>query len=617
MKNILKIFSIEKIKNTTKRFPISVMLIILLTILSFLSLHYPNSFDEIYKTKILIAILSLIITIILSIWIYLSLENSNFSKLQKNTLQLIPIIFWIIFYNIFSLDPNDFENFLFFSLSLIWIIAYLFFAFYLKNLLKVENNNFFSYFYKLSISILVSFLFAIIIFSLWAIAITAILQLFDLDIRDKYTYWNWAILSFSFFSPLFFLTQIPDKKNILENNFKLDKFFSFLVNYIIIPFIFIYFFILYAYSIKVLLNINNWPKWQISWLVIWFSIFWYLAYIFSYPIETKSKTIKIFRKIFPYAVIPQIFMLFYAIYLRIMQYDLTVNRYFVVVFWIWLLFISLYFIISKKKNLIIIPSSLFLFIIIISIIPKYNVYSYPELRQFERLKQNLQKANILQNWKIVPLKNYNDIDKNLSKDIYSEINYLCDFNNCKYIKNLFPEIYSEFYKKWQKNKKIKSFKNPSKREIVNEITQKIKVKNYFSNTINQKVFNYSKTYEKDFFPINVKWYSKIYKIENYNKWIIKDSYWWYDIKNHKIYLIENWKIVDKINIKEIEEKLIKKFGKNDVNWLEPKDLIFEIDNWKYKLFFDNIAIINPELSNKNLDDYQWLWYTNWYLLVVK
>jgi uncharacterized membrane protein YccF (DUF307 family) len=114
-----------------------------------------------------------------------------------------------------------------------------------------------------------------------------------------------------------------------------------------------------------------------------------LAYSFSYIFEEKNKLIKSFRKIFPYAVIPQIFMLFYAIYLRINQYDITVNRYFVVVFGLWLLVTSLYFVFSKKKNLIAIPALLALFIIIISIIPKYNVYTLPEARQLTRLETNL------------------------------------------------------------------------------------------------------------------------------------------------------------------------------------------------------------------------------------
>jgi len=91
--------------------------------------------------------------------------------------------------------------------------------------------------------------------------------------------------------------------------------------------------------------------------------------MFSSYFDEQSGFIKTFRKYFPFVVIPQIAMLFYAIYLRIAQYDITVNRYFVVVFGIWLLVISLYFIVSKKKEIAVIPSILTLFTIIISLGP--------------------------------------------------------------------------------------------------------------------------------------------------------------------------------------------------------------------------------------------------------
>jgi len=102
-------------------------------------------------------------------------------------------------------------------------------------------------------------------------------------------------------------------------------------------------------------------------MVIGFSIFGYITYIFSYIFQETNNFIKNFRKYFPAIVIPQLFMLFYAIYLRIMQYDITMNRYFVVVFGIWLAIISLYLIFSKIKYLGFIPFLLAVFTILISI----------------------------------------------------------------------------------------------------------------------------------------------------------------------------------------------------------------------------------------------------------
>jgi len=661
MKQFLKTFSLDNLKqnlkNTIFRFPVVIIIILLTASLFFVQLHYHDNISDYYNIRILIAILSLIMTFIFSISVYLSTENSNKTKLQRNLFQIIPIVFWIFFYNIFSLNPNDFENFLFFGLSFTWIIAYLFFAPYLKNLINKSNikqSVYYSYFFNISTTILISFIFAWVLFWLWAIAITAIDTLFDLNIKEEFTYWNWAILSLSIISPIFALTQIPNKNNFLKNNFNENAFFSFLIKFVAIPFIYLYFFILYTYSIKVLSNFSEWPRWEVSWLVIWFSIFGYLTYIFSYIFEEKNKLIKNFRKIFPYAVIPQVFMLFYAIYLRINQYDITVNRYFVVVFGLWLLVTSLYFIFSKKKNLIAIPSLLALFIIIISIIPKYNVYSLPEARQLARLEINLKKAWILQDNKIVPLKNYSDISEDLSKNIYSWIDYLCDFNNCESIKNLFPKIYEEIYnndkKDWEKNikeeiaileknkdkkeckynsfwyannfdcydkkqlEKLKKedFKGPNKWQIVSWITKKIKVKSYFNlDEYNKKYLEYRIINDESIFPIELNWYSKIYEIYSFDKWDKHYNYAEYDINKETITIKENFKKDITISTKEISEQLLKKFGKNDKWYLSKEDLTFNLENWKYKLYFIEISILNPDYNKKDFN----YWYTRWYLLV--
>jgi len=54
--------------------------------------------------------------------------------------------------------------------------------------------------------------------------------------------------------------------------------------------------------------------------------------VFSQRFEEKNNFITKFRKVLPIVIFFQLPMLFYAIYLRINQYDVTINRYFVVVF---------------------------------------------------------------------------------------------------------------------------------------------------------------------------------------------------------------------------------------------------------------------------------------------
>jgi hypothetical protein len=114
------------------------------------------------------------------------------------------------------------------------------------------------------------------------------------------------------------------------------------------------------------------------------------------------------------------------------------NRYFVVIFGIWLVIVSLYLLISTKKSVGVIPASLALISFFISIGP-WSVFSLPLHRQYDRLIVNLEKAKILKDGVITPLQKSTVIDKALANDISSGISYVCNYSDCELIKNLFPE----------------------------------------------------------------------------------------------------------------------------------------------------------------------------------
>lgn len=589
---------IENIKNIIIRFPLSVVYIVINLLFLVIVINFDlTNIVENYFTK---WIFTLIVTFFFSIWVYLTSEKYNLEKKKKCLYQIIPIIFWILFFSFFDNNPDDFENIIFFILSLVWIIWYIFFAPFLRKctLLKNENEAYYPYFYKISIVFLISFIFWWVLFALWSIWIWATFALFDISWTfSEDFYKNWAIISLSLLTPIFWLTQIPkiEEKTELKQN----KFFDFLVKYIWISFIIIYFLILYAYSVKVLLNFSDWPKWEVSWLVIGFSSLWYIIYMFSYIFEETNSVIKKFRKIFPVVVIPQLFMLFYAIYLRIAQYDLTTNRYFVVVFGIWLLIISLLLIFSKKKFLWIIPAVLTIFTIIISIGP-WSVFTLPEARQFSRLENNLTKANILKDWEIISLKNYTDIDKDLSKEIYNWIYYICYNSSCESIKEL-------FYKQLEDKDKI------SKWEIIEEITSNIKVRTYYDYG-DFKSANIHLSNEKTWvFPIDINWYSKIISISSYEN-TENDFYAKINVITNKLEIIEDWVVTDSINIEEQLNNLYNYYKENQITNLSKEQLSFSLKWTKYDLYvlLESISLINPE--------YDWEEeyvnnYVNWFILL--
>ena len=638
-----------------RRFPVAVIILTFFAGLLFALLHTDYNFD--HKDILWKAAFSSVIAFFLSTWSYIYTEEQKFSWIKKQVLQFFPIVFWILFYFWFSVDLEDIENAVFFLLTLCWVFSLLFYAPYIRKF-QEKNGIFYSYFYRISVMLLISFIFGWILFALWAIWITAVDQLFDINF-DGEIYWDWAILSMWFIAPLFALSHIPESSSFNKNTFNENMFFSFLVKYIAIPFISMYFLILYAYTAKVLLNFQDWPKGEVTWMVIWFSIFGYLAYIFSYVFQKKIAFIALFRKIFPYVVIPQIAMLFYAIYLRINQYDITINRYFVVVFGLWLLIISCYYIFSKKKKIVFIPAILTLFTIIISIWPWW-IYSLPESRQFDRLENNLKKAWIIKiqeemyNYtiaqEIVPLQDYSDISQDLSINIYSWIDYLCDFDNCNSIKELFPKIYIEVLeedeKQWEDNRqddikrmeamtrftqystiednarrveerKTEVYSWPNKWTIVSKITEKIKVKNYFpdyKNDIPPTLFFWVKWTNNTLYPIQFEGYDFMTSIISKNSWELQDweldyMYWEVDTEIQNFSLKIWKKILETVSLKDMHDKLIilnkEKQQDQSYNWIYSKDeltFVIEWEKYSYKMLLQSINIDNPEYKEPKLDE---------------
>lgn len=467
-----------------KRFPLPVVLVIAVSLLWFYVVNVSDTEDWVYRT-----IITGIVVFFLATAVSLLHEQVKMTRVVSIATWMIPVIFGLCFYlAIDGIYDGDIEPITYTILSLTAFAASLFVAPFLPGLMKWKEENtthFSNYFTQMSWVVLMSVVVGGVLIALWFIAIGSVIALFDID--WSYTsdlYGNWAVIALSLTAPLYALSSLPYARDYETKNFVQNKFFSFIIRYIATPFIFVYFLILYAYSIKVLMNFSDWPKGIVSWMVIGFSSFGYLIYILSRAYADESRMVAVFRRYFPYMVAPQILMLGYAIYLRINQYDLTMNRYFVVIFGIWLTIISLYYILSTKRSLSMIPASLVAAILIISIGP-WSVYSLPVARQEARLMHNLETAQILQNGVIVPLQNNADISRELSTDIYSEIDYICGFDNCDTLKELFPDQYTQAdtnaRKEWEQYtyEGKEPYKEPSKYQIVAAVTQYIKVQQYW------------------------------------------------------------------------------------------------------------------------------------------
>ena len=459
------------------------------------------------------AVFTLIVAFFFSVGMYLYGESKNATKATKSLYQIATFAFGFLFYYFF--EENLFANpqtevAVYCALTSLGVIAFVFISPFISKLRAkiLSQNEFYIASYALIIKTLMSAIVGLAVMFLGFIAFSAIFTLFDIEFIDRGNWYSyWAAFSLVLFASVFFLVNLPFvKKEALEDlrEIQANKFYSFLINYVGLPAIFIYFLILYVYTIKVLIHFSEWPQGEVAWLVILFSFFGYIVYFATYAFSGILKQAKVLRQFLPIAVFLQTFMLFYAIGLRINQYDFTINRYLVLVFGFWLFGLSLYYIISKKKKLITPFYSLLFVIIFISIGP-WSVYVVPEWRQQGNLEINLKNANILQgDGSVRALEKYQDISAELSGEIYGAIDYLCNYHGCGALDKFFSleiaEIKKEHREEFMENKKkqleqaekddnqdekyIESIKKREYREINNwelirRLTEKIKVKRYY------------------------------------------------------------------------------------------------------------------------------------------
>lgn len=252
-------------------------------------------------------------------------------------------------------------------------------------------------------------------------------------------YMQWVVIAGVLFGPLYFLSMLPQK---ISNKLVVgERFVHLLIRYIALPFIYVYFVILYLYTIKVLFGLPEWPQGEVSILVIYFSFFSYLVYLFSYQLEDEP-WIAHTRRLLPILLVPQIAMLFYSIGLRIEEYGWTINRYLVVMLGMWLALMSLYHMYRYQyvPRLIIIPSTL-AGAILIALVGPWSMYGVSEQSQSYRLENMLIQADMLneegslRGLSSAELEAMSDTDK---RNIISAIRYLCDYHGCDSLRTVLP-----------------------------------------------------------------------------------------------------------------------------------------------------------------------------------
>lgn len=307
---------------------------------------------------------------------------------------------------------------------------------YLKN--SRIDLQFWVFSYHLWLRIGYAFVASCILF----LGITAILSCLDYLFSLKFykdQYKDLQILTFTFLFPIIILSGIS--RNFDEQPSDQDiKPFYYLLEYLVIPFLFIYSIILYAYMIKIVIQ-QSLPRGGVVYLVASYGEVGLVAYLISIPKKfAESRLIHLFRHHFFKILLFPTLLLGVAISYRLYQYGLTESRYMVVLSGVLLsVSILLSFLIQPQYFAKIIFTLLPCLLLLASVGP-WSINSLPALQQVWSLEKILRQNNMLKEGQLHLVTNKYDLNEEDKVRLSEILDYLCqNENRLKYLKPLFNE----------------------------------------------------------------------------------------------------------------------------------------------------------------------------------
>jgi len=259
-----------------------------------------------------------------------------------------------------------------------------------------DLNQFWAFNKTIFLRFLEAGLYSLFIYGALSIAIVALTNLFNIHFAFE-IYGDLFFLIASLFFPIYFFSRFPKDLEFDVEELKTNAAYNIFSQRIIVPIVFLYALILFAYILKIIF-LWSWPRGWISNMSVWFAVSGIFAYLLNYVSDgTKLPNyVRLFKKWFFPVLIPVSIVLLLAIYRRLSDYGVTEPRYIIASVGVWLFLISLYFTISKRDDIRFIPFSLALFVLLATWGP-FNLVKVSLKSQMSRLENHLLDGGYLNN----------------------------------------------------------------------------------------------------------------------------------------------------------------------------------------------------------------------------
>ena len=299
-----------------------------------------------------------------------------------------------------------------------------------------EWNGFWQYNRSLLLRFLLAGVFSVVLYVGLAIALAAIDNLLGVDVDGDTYFRMWCWIAF-LFNTWFFAAGVPDDFEVLERETDYPGVLKVFAQYILSPLVTVYLLILIIYLGRVLVT-RIWPSGWIGFLVSAVAAAGILSLLLLYPVEEREENrwVRQYARWFWVGLIPANIMLLLAIWKRIQQYAITEPRYFLVILALWLGGISLFYVLTRSRNIKVIPASLAV-LAVLTFAGPWSAYSVSLRSQTGRLAGLLERNGMLTDGAV--RQPSGEVPTEDRKEISAVLRYLVENHGTASIAGWFPE----------------------------------------------------------------------------------------------------------------------------------------------------------------------------------